>query len=407
MNNLNLYKKLTIKSLITLKKSGLRSFLTLLGIFIGSATIVLVYELGIGAQASIEEQYSNMSVNTIIINAPSTGGVRSKLSIDDIPDLINLSVIESAAPQLTGKLVVSHSTNSVSLNIFGTSPNIKDIVNLELIEGKFFTEEESSNRQKVVVLGYDSAEELFGEEFSNIVGEKVTINRKTYEIVGVLKYKGGSFGPVTIDDSIFIPFGVAERYLLGKPDTGGGGGKFNINLIVDNFENLASAQEQITLKLRELHGIRGNIPEDFKIKDMGSVVQSAQESARTMSVLLWSVGLIVLIVGGIGIMNIMYTSVLERTKEIGILKALGARDVYVLYMFLSEAVILSFIGFVVGALLSFLIYFGVTKTGFTISFEPVAYLISLVSTMGIGTVFGYYPAKKASSLNPVDALRYE
>lgn len=401
MKNIDIYKKLTKKSIESLKKSGLRSFLTLLGIFIGSATIVLVYELGRGAQANIEQQYSNMSVNTIIINAPSSNGEKSKLSIDDIPELMKIEQIENVAPQLTGRLPVTYSSNTVSLNIFGTTASIKDIVSLEVIQGIFYSEEAGKNKDKVVVLGYESAQELFGDDFGNVVGENVIINRKTYEIVGVIAYKGGSFGPVTIDDSVFVPYEVSERYILGSS------GKFNLNLIADSFENISIAQEQIATKLRELHGIRGSTPEDFRIKDMGSTVQAAQESAQTMSILLWSVGLIVLIVGGIGIMNIMYTSVLERTKEIGILKALGARDDYVLYIFLSEAVILSFIGFVVGAILSFLIYFGVTKTGFTISFEPVAYLISFVSTMTIGTVFGYYPAKKAASLTPVDALRYE
>lgn len=401
MNNLNLYKKLTKRSIISLKREGVRSFLTLLGIFIGSATIVLVYELGKGAQKNIEQQYSNMSVNTIIINAPATNGEKSKLGIEDIPELMKIEVIENVAPQLTGRLPVTYSTNTTSLNIFGTTASIKDIVNLELLQGNFYTEDAGKNKSKEVVLGYESAQELFGDNFKNIVGENIIINRKSYEIIGVLKYKGGSFGPVTIDDSIFVPYEVSERYILGSD------GKFNLNLIVDDFDNISEAQEQIAIKLRELHGIRGSTPEDFRIRDMGSVVQSAQESAQTMSILLWSVGLIVLLVGGIGIMNIMYTSVLERTKEIGILKALGARDAYVLYIFLSEAVILSIIGFVVGAILSTLIYFGVVQTGFSISFEPIAYFISFISTLSIGTIFGYYPAKKAARLNPVDALRYE
>jgi len=279
-----IYKRLLKQSINSLRKSGVKSFLTLLGIFIGSATIILVYELGAAAQQSIEQQYSNMSVKTIIINGPSTGGEKSNLSINDLEPLTNINVIDKVAPQLTGRLIVSSSLESPSLNIFGTDINMVDVGNLELQQGRFFDDIENKNKSKVVVLGYESAQLLFGETFETITGETVTINRKSYEVIGVLKYKGGSFGSVTIDDSVFIPYSVAERYILGNS------GKFSINVIVDDFNNLVLAQNEISRTLRDLHNIRGADTEDFKIKDMGSVVQSAQESAKTMSILLWSDG---------------------------------------------------------------------------------------------------------------------
>jgi len=401
MNNTNIYFKLTTRALTSLRKSALRSFLTLLGIFIGSATIILVIEIGKGAQAEIEKQYSNMSVNTILINAPSAEGGISSLGISDIPGLKEISEIKDIVPQLTGRLPITYSETTVPLNIFGTTSNTVSLVNLKMREGRFFSEEDSEKRNKVVVLGYTSAQELFGNDFGNIVGEKITINRKQYEVIGVSEYKGGSFGPVTIDDSIFVPYEVANRYILGDS------GRFNINVIVNDFKDLPLAQEKIAEKLRELHNIKGNKPEDFRIRDMGSLVNSAQSSARTMSVLLWTVGTIVLVVGGIGIMNVMYTSVLERTKEVGVYKALGAKESHILFMFLIEALILSVLGFLVGSVTSTILYFLVSKTGFSIIFTPYAYVLSFVFTIIIGLAFGYYPAKKAAQLNVVDALRYE
>jgi len=401
MNNTNIYLKLTSRALTSLRKSALRSFLTLLGIFIGSATIILVIEIGKGAQAEIEKQYSNMSVNTILINAPSAEGGVSSLGVADIPGLKEISEIKDIAPQLTGRLPITYSETTVPLNIFGTTSNTESLVNLKMRQGRFFSEEDSEKKNKLVVLGYTSAQELFGDNFGNIVGEKITINRKQYEVIGVSEYKGGSFGPVTIDDSIFVPYEVANRYILGDS------GRFNINVIVNDFKDLPLAQEKIAEKLRELHNIKGNKPEDFRIRDMGSLVNSAQSSARTMAILLWTVGTIVLVVGGIGIMNVMYTSVLERTKEVGIYKALGAKESHILYMFLIEALILSVLGFLVGSVTSTILYFLVSKTGFSIIFTLYAYVLSFVFTIIIGLAFGYYPAKKAAQLNVVDALRYE
>ncbi len=401
MKNTNIYLKLTTRALTSLRKSALRSFLTLLGVFIGSATIILVIEIGKGAQADIEKQYSNMSVNTILINAPSAEGGISSLGISDIQGLKEIPEIKDIAPQLTGRLPITYIETTVPLNIFGTTSNTENLVNLKMREGRFFSDEDSEKKNKVVVLGYTSAQELFGDDFGNIVGEKITINRKQYEVIGVAEYKGGSFGPVTIDDSIFVPYDVANRYILGDS------GRFNINVIVTDFKDLPLAQEKIAEKLRELHNIKGNKPEDFRIRDMGSLVNSAQSSARTMSVLLWTVGTIVLIVGGIGIMNVMYTSVLERTKEVGIYKALGAKESHILFMFLIEALILSVLGFVVGSLTSTILYLLVSKTGFSIIFTPYAYVLSFLFTIIIGLAFGYYPAKKAAQLNVVDALRYE
>jgi len=401
MNNTNIYLKLTSRALTSLRKSALRSFLTLLGIFIGSATIILVIEIGKGAQAEIEKQYSNMSVNTILINAPSAEGGVSSLGVADIPGLKEISEIKDITPQLTGRLPITYSETTVPLNIFGTTSNTESLVNLKMRQGRFFSEEDSEKKNKLVVLGYTSAQELFGDNFGNIVGEKITINRKQYEVIGVSEYKGGSFGPVTIDDSIFVPYEVANRYILGDS------GRFNINVIVNDFKDLPLAQEKIAEKLRELHNIKGNKPEDFRIRDMGSLVNSAQSSARTMAILLWTVGTIVLVVGGIGIMNVMYTSVLERTKEVGIYKALGAKESHILYMFLIEALILSVLGFLVGSVTSTILYFLVSKTGFSIIFTLYAYVLSFVFTIIIGLAFGYYPAKKAAQLNVVDALRYE
>jgi putative ABC transport system permease protein len=385
----------------SLNNNKFRSFLTSLGIIIGAATIVLVIELGSGAGAKIEEQYSNMSVTTILVNAPSTEGQQSKLDVSDIEKLLKSEYISKAIPQLTGKVQATSDSNSYQAGILGTSADFSSIASIEMSRGKFFEQKDDDENVKVVVLGATVAEELYGTVDADVVGQKINIGKKQFEIIGVAKYKGGSIGPTSVDDSIMLPYSSAYRYVLGK------NGKFNLSMDATNVDVIDLAMTDAGKILREAHNIRPGMTEDFRLRDMGVNVKAAQDSARTMSFLLGSVGLIVLLVGGIGIMNVMHIIVKERTKEIGIRKAIGAKKYYIMLQFLLESIILSGFGAVTGLILATGIFFAMKSYGLDIIFVWWSYAMSAFFTIGIGVFFGYYPAVKASQLKPVDTLRYE
>ena len=395
------YIKLLKLSWRALNANKMRSFLTTLGIVIGSATIIIVVALGEGAKADIEAQYSNMSVTTILINGPSTEGGKSKLSPEDATLISSLPTIEEAVPMLSGKTQMSTTETSGSFSVLGTYPEFENVANLGLVSGRFFTQDEEDEHEKVAVIGAIVAEELFGSQTADIVGESFNVGKKEFEIIGVAQYKGGTFGPITIDDSIFTPYSTSYRYILGKD------GKFSINAQATDVDILPEAMDDIAGALRESHNIRVGVTDDFRLRDMGATVSSAQNSSRTMAFLLGSVGVIVLLVGGIGIMNIMFVTVTERTREIGIRKAIGAKDFHIMLQFLFEALILTLVGFITGAILAVVAHVLLNQAGFSSILVWWAYPLSFVVTVGIGVFFGYYPAKKASSLKPIDALRYE
>ncbi len=374
----------------------------MLGIVIGGATIILVVGLGEGAKRDIDAQYSNMSVTTILINAPSAeDGTKSKLSLEDAEDITQLNTIVEAVPQTSGKVNVAANGATASFTVVGSTPNIFPMLAATYQAGSQFTQEAEDDRQKVAVIGATVAEDLFGDESQDIIGQEISLGKKAFEIVGVLDYRGGAFGPITIDDSIFVPYSAGYRYVLGKQ------GKFNINAQATSIDQLETAMEDISRLLRDNHNIKLGGVDDFRVRDMGSNVQSAKESARTMSLLLGSVGFVVLLVGGIGIMNIMYVSVHERTKEIGLRKAIGAKDSHIKLQFLFEAIILSSIGYVIGAILAFGLYFVLKGLGVSIVNAWWSYLLSLMFVSSTGVIFGYFPAQKAASLHPIEALRYE
>lgn len=400
--NFAFFVKLLKLSWDSLRSNSLRAFLTMLGIVIGGATIILVIEMGQGAKNDIDAQYSNMSVTTILINAPATEeGGSSKLSLEDAIDIAALDSITAAVPQLTGKSAVSANGLSESYNILGSTPEIFPMMSVEFIHGQAFIQADEDTHQRVAVLGATITEELFGSREANVIGEEIVLGTKPFTIVGTLQYKGGSFGPTSIDDSVFTPYSSSYRYVLGKK------GKFNINATATDIDVLDSAMNDIALVLRENHNIKASGVEDFKIKDMGTNVQSAKDSARTMSLLLGSVGAIVLIVGGIGIMNIMYVTVTERTKEIGLRKAIGAKDIHIELQFLLEAILLTFFGYFIGALLATVVFFILKQFSISVVFVWWSYILSAVFVAFTGIFFGYAPAKKAAGMNPIEALRYE
>ena len=400
--SLPIYYKLAKLSLESLLSNRVRALLTMLGIVIGAATIILVVSMGEGAKQDIDQQFSNMSVTTILINAPSSAnGQKSKLNPNDVEYIQQLESVMLAAPQLTGKVTVTSNDASESFNVIGSFTDIFPIINADLIYGDFFTDEDEYSHEKTAVLGANVVEELFGANDADVIGEEINLGKKTFTIVGTLKYKGGSSGPTAIDDSIFTPYSSSYRYVLGKK------GKFNINAMAIDVNNIDIAMDEIASILRKNHNIKLGGIDDFRIKDMGTNVQAAKESAQTMSLLLGSVGLVVLVVGGIGIMNIMYVTVSERTKEIGLRKAIGAKDKHIELQFLLEAIILSAVGYLVGAIVATGMFFLLTKLQISMVLIWWSYLLSLFFVMATGIFFGFAPAKKAAAMNPIDALRHE
>lgn len=384
----------------------IRSILTILGIIIGTATIILVVAVGQGSQRAVNEQYSQLSVSTIYIMPNAIGqastSANSKLSVSDIkllqeqcPSLVKIS------PQISGKVEASYGTNKFQTTIVGVNDSYKELTNLQFTQGGFFTKDHEINKEKIAVIGSDVAESLFIDMSSDYTGKYININRQKYLVAGIIKRKGSSYGGTNIDESIIIPYTTAERYILGSAV------KPRIVAQAKDINSVKSAISEITVALRNAHKLRPGESDDFGVRDAGSTLASAQKTARTMSILLISIAAIVLIVGGIGIMNVMLVSVRERIKEIGTRMAIGARKKDILRQFLYEAIGLSLLGGILGTIIGEACIPVVKR----FDVETVRSAWGIVIAMGfsgiVGIFFGFYPASKAANLNPIEALRYE
>lgn len=380
-----------------------RSMLTMLGIIIGTATIILVVAVGMGSKQSVDDQFSQMSVTTIYVMANNQGSpIPSKLSIKDVEVIQEkCPSVAIVAPQISGKAGVNAGGNTESATILGVTPEYQDLTNLKFQDGAFITEEDAGGKAKVAILGADIVETFFGNSYSDLVGQTITINNKKFTIGGIIERKGETTGNINIDESILIPYTTAQTYIIGSKAVP------RLTIQAKDLDSVKTAMSEITIALRESHNLRPNMGDDFQVRDAGSKLAAAQDTATTMSILLVSIATIVLIVGGIGIMNVMLVSVRERTKEIGIRRALGARKKDVLRQFLLEAIGISLWGGIIGViigetLIPLLNYFQVDTIR---SLEGVLIAFGFSGITGI--FFGYYPAWKAAESNPIEALRYE
>ncbi len=385
-----------------------RSFLTILGIIIGAATIILVIGIGKGSEAAVNDQYSQLSVTTIYVNAGTQGqggggnAKTSKLSIKDVDVILdNCPSVLKVSPQIVSKVDAGYGINKLQPTVLGVSENYNELTNLAFMQGDFLTDTAVANKEKVAVIGYEVALGLFDDLESDLVGQYVNVNKQKYLIAGILKSKGESMGGVSIDDSILIPHTTAERYITGTTV------KPRLVVQAKDLNSVRPAMEEITIALREAHNLRPGVVDDFTIKDAGSKLASAQETAKTMSLLLISVAGIVLLVGGIGVMNVMLVSVRERIKEIGTRIALGARKRDILRQFLLESILLSLAGGILGICLGMLALPLMEKLDLSVIQSAEAILLAILFALSVGVFFGFYPAKKAAGLDPIDSLRYE
>jgi putative ABC transport system permease protein len=391
----------------------LRSFLTILGIVIGVAAVITLMSIGRGAEARIISNIESMGSDLITIRpgAVTFGGMRSAaggantLTMEDAAAISEqVSFITSVAPSYSSSLQLVVGGENMNSQVNGVTPEYMQVNNLELADGVFFSEYDYQRGAKVVVLGSNIVETLFGG--TNPLGQQIRMDGIVVRVIGVLESKGGMFG--SPDDVILIPL-TAMQQTVAQPRTAQGERVVSsIALTVSDEEQADYVVEEITSLLRTRHRLSPNEENDFSIISMEEIASTLSEAIGTMTLLLGAIAAISLLVGGIGVMNIMLVSVLERTREIGIRKALGARERDIWIQFLMEAAFLTFTGGIIGVILGWVVSYIISSTGLITTVVSADIVILAVSvSVGIGLFFGFYPAWNASRLNPIEALRFE
>ncbi len=392
----------------------LRSFLTILGIVIGVAAVIILMSIGRGAEKDIISRIEGMGSDLITISPGAftfggvrgaAGSVRTLTQEDAIAIQEQVAYINMVAPTYSASLQLAVGGENMNSQVTGVPPEYQDIRNLEIARGTFFSDYEYQRGAKVIVLGSDVKETLFGD--TDPIGQQIRMGTNIVRVIGVLESKAGIMGS-SPDNTILVPL-TAMQQMVAQPRTNQGKRIVSsVVLTVSDEEQTDYVVEQITSLLRTRHRLGPNVDDDFRIISIQEIASTISEAIGTMTLLLGAIAAISLLVGGIGVMNIMLVSVLERTREIGIRKALGARERDIWGQFLIEAAFLSFAGGIIGVILGWVVSSVVSRMGIMTTVVSADIVILAVSvSVGIGLFFGFYPAWNASRLNPIDALRSE
>ncbi|XFO64637.1 Macrolide export ATP-binding/permease protein MacB [Sporomusa silvacetica DSM 10669] len=398
--------KIALDALVSNK---LRSILTMLGIIIGVGAVIAMVSIGMGVRDKVSNSIASLGSNLIIVTpgAASSSGVRQAagtnitLTLKDAEALAReVNGIGAVAPSVSKQYQMVAGNMNWTTSVQGTTPEYLEVRNLSVQAGSFITNEDVETRNRVAVIGTTVASNLFTN--INPIGQSIRINNAPFTIIGVLEGKGQSAGGQDQDDTVIIPLTTAQERMMGITYVQ------TISVQAANSEVVDEVQEGITSLLRARHDITADKTDDFTVRNLASVMATAQETTGTITMLLGSIAAISLLVGGIGIMNIMMVSVTERTREIGIRKALGARYSNILMQFLIEAIVIGVIGGAIGIVIGIGTSYAISSiAGWNTVVTATPILVAFGFSVGIGLFFGLYPARKAALLNPIDALRYE
>ena len=403
-----MYKESFLMAWASLIANKLRSLLTMLGIIIGVAAVIALVSIGNGVKQDIEDSISSLGSNLLVVlpgasrtpgARPSQGSMKS-LKISDYEAIAKLDGVKAASPMTNGSYVVIYQNKNWTTSVAGVNSNFQDVNNWTMTSGRFFSDKNVQNRERVAVVGQTVVKNLFADE--DPVGKEIRVKNIPFRVIGVLKSKGNGTMGNDQDDTVLIPYTTSMERVEGIDYLR------RVYVVAKDDESIDRLQADIENLLRVRHNIKDTNLDDFNIQNMKSIMETVAQTTGTFTLFLGAVAAISLVVGGIGIMNIMLVSVTERTREIGVRKALGATYSVIVTQFLIEAVVISLMGGFIG------IAFGIGASkvigmvsGMSTIVSVPTIIMSFAFSMAIGLIFGIYPARKAAKLNPIDALHYE